>query len=132
VRRLLTVATIYEGGTQSEAARVGGVCVHTVGDWVLRFNAAGPDGFVDGIPTGGIALLDDAQRRALAAIVGAGATRLLAMAESAARECGCHAAWLDTINPDALRLYQRCGYATFGTVDNFANGHAFSLMSKSL
>lgn len=72
VRRLLTMATIYEGGTRSEAARVGGVGLQTVRDWVLRFNAAGPDGLVDGIPPGGIALLNDAQRRALAAIVESG------------------------------------------------------------
>ena len=72
VRRLLTMATIYEGGRRSEAARVGGVGLQTVRDWVLRFNAAGPDGLVDGVPPGGIALLDDAQRRALAAIVESG------------------------------------------------------------
>lgn len=72
VRRLLTMATIYEGGTRSEAARVGGVGLQTVRDWVLRFNAAGPDGLVDGVPPGGIPLLNDAQRRALAAIVESG------------------------------------------------------------
>lgn len=72
VRRLLTLAVIYEGGTRSDAARVGGVGLQTVRDWVLRFNAAGPDGLIDGIPPGGVPLLDDAQRRALAAIVESG------------------------------------------------------------
>lgn len=72
VRRLLTLAVIYEGGTRGDAARVGGVGLQTIRDWVLRFNAVGPDGLVDGIPPGGVPLLDDAQRRALAAIVESG------------------------------------------------------------
>lgn len=69
VRRLLTLAVIYEGGTRSEAARVGGVGLQTIRDWVLRFNADGPDGLIDSVPPGGVPLLDDAQRRALADIV---------------------------------------------------------------
>ena len=72
VRRLLALASIYEGGTRSEAARLGGVGLQTVRDWVLRFNAAGPDGLIDVVPPGGVALLDDAQRRALARIVESG------------------------------------------------------------
>lgn len=72
VRRLLALAVIYEGGTRSDAARVGGVGLQTVRDWVLRFNAAGPDGLIDGVPPGGVPRLDDAQRRALAEIVESG------------------------------------------------------------
>jgi transposase len=72
VRRLLALATIYEGGTRSDAAQLGGVGLQTVRDWVLRFNAAGPDGLVDTPPPGGVPLLDDAQRRALAQIVESG------------------------------------------------------------
>jgi transposase len=72
VRRLLTLATIYEGGTRGTAARIGGVGLQTVRDWVLRFNAAGPGGLVDAVPPGAVALLDDGQRRALAEIVGSG------------------------------------------------------------
>jgi transposase len=72
VRRLLVLAAIYEGGTRSEAARLGGVGLQTVRDWVLRFNAAGPDGLIDTPPPGGVPLLDDAQRRALAQIVESG------------------------------------------------------------
>jgi transposase len=72
VRRLLTLAVIYEGGTRSDAARVGGVGLQTVRDWVLRFNAAGPDGLIDGVPPGGVPLLDDVRRRALADIVESG------------------------------------------------------------
>lgn len=69
VRRLLALAAIYEGGTRSDAARLGGVGLQTVRDWVLRFNATGPDGLVDTPPPGGVPLLDEAQRRALAQIV---------------------------------------------------------------
>ncbi len=72
VRRLLALATIYEGGTRSGAAQVGGVGLQTVRDWVLRFNAAGPEGLIDTLPPGGVALLDDAQRQALAQVVESG------------------------------------------------------------
>ncbi len=44
VRRLLAVAVILDGGSRSEAARMGGVTLQIVRDWVLRFNAGGPDG----------------------------------------------------------------------------------------
>jgi len=48
------------------------VGLQTVRDWVLRFNAKGPDGLVDGKSTGRPCLLDDEQRRALVAVVEAG------------------------------------------------------------
>jgi len=47
-RRLLALAAIYDGATRSEAAKIGGVGLQIVRDWVLRFNARGPDGLVDG------------------------------------------------------------------------------------
>src|SRR5580693_1823309 len=47
VRRLLALAVIYEGGSRSEAAEVGGVTLQVVRDWVLRFNAHGPEGLID-------------------------------------------------------------------------------------
>jgi transposase len=72
VRRLLALAAIYEGGTRSDAGQLGGVGLQTVRDWVLRFNAAGPDGLIDAVAPGGSPLLDDAQRRALAQIVESG------------------------------------------------------------
>ena len=46
-RRLLALAVIYDGGARSEAARVGGVGLQIVRDWVLRFNAEGPEGLID-------------------------------------------------------------------------------------
>ncbi len=46
-RRLLALAAIYEGGTRSEAAKIGGVTLQIVRDWVLKLNAHGPDGPID-------------------------------------------------------------------------------------
>lgn len=71
-RRLLALVTIYDGGTRTDAARLGGVGLQTLRDWVLRFNAKGPDGLIDGKSTGRPCLLDAAQRRALVARVEAG------------------------------------------------------------
>jgi transposase len=42
-RRLLALALIYGGGSRSVAARLGNVTLQIVRDWVLRFNANGPD-----------------------------------------------------------------------------------------
>ncbi len=47
-RRLLAVAEIFDGGSRSDAARIGGVGLQTIRDWVLRFNAKGPEGLKDG------------------------------------------------------------------------------------
>jgi len=41
-RRLLALAEIYDGGSRSDAARIGGVTLQIVRDWVLRFNKHGP------------------------------------------------------------------------------------------
>jgi transposase len=71
-RRLLALAVIYDGGTRTAAARLGGVGLQTVRDWVLVFNVEGPDGLIDGKAPGRPPLLDAAQRRELAAIVDAG------------------------------------------------------------
>ncbi len=38
-RRLLAVAAIYDGATRTEAAKIGGVGLQIIRDWVLRFNA---------------------------------------------------------------------------------------------
>jgi hypothetical protein len=48
-RRLLALAESYDGGSRSAAARTGGVGLQIVRDWVLRFNARGSDGLLDGI-----------------------------------------------------------------------------------
>jgi hypothetical protein len=46
-RRLLALAVIYDGATRTEAAKVGGVGLQIIRDWVLRFNARGPDGLLN-------------------------------------------------------------------------------------
>jgi Winged helix-turn helix len=47
-RRLLALAAIYDGATRTEAAKIGGVGLQIIRDWVLRFNARGPDALVNG------------------------------------------------------------------------------------
>ncbi|AAB91817.1 putative transposase number 1 of insertion sequence NGRIS-2a (plasmid) [Sinorhizobium fredii NGR234] len=71
-RRLLALAAIYDGGPRSDAARIGSVTLQIVRDWVLRFNARGPDGLVNGKAPGGRAKLNAAQRQALAKVVESG------------------------------------------------------------
>src|ERR1700736_1492903 len=62
-RGLLALAAIYDGGSRTEAARIGGVGLQTVRDWVLAFNAEGPPGLVNGAGQ-----LAASQRRAPAGI----------------------------------------------------------------
>jgi transposase len=71
-RRLLALAAIYDGGTRSEAARLGHVTLQIVRDWVVRFNAEGPAGLIDRKAAGRTPLLSDAHRRALAAQIDSG------------------------------------------------------------
>ncbi len=68
-RRLLSLAEIYDGCSRGRAGRVGGVGLQTIRDWVLRFNADGPDGLLDLKPPGAASRLNDDQRQALAATV---------------------------------------------------------------
>ncbi len=72
VRRLMALATIYDGGSRTDAARIGGVGLQTVRDWVLRFNARGAAGLIGGTAPGNRPKLDAAQRKALADIVASG------------------------------------------------------------
>ena len=71
-RRLLSLATIYAGGTRTQAAAVGGVGLQIVRDWVVCFNAAGPAGLLDRKAPGQPARLKDRHRRALAELIEAG------------------------------------------------------------
>ena len=71
-RRLLALAEIYDGGSRSVAARIGGVGLQIVRDWVIRFNAEGPDGLKSRKAPGQPSILNDEQRRALGEIVDAG------------------------------------------------------------
>lgn len=72
-RRLLALAAIYEGGSLSLEAAIGGVGLQTVHDWALRFNAAGPDGLIDDKAAGKPPKLDETQRQALARMIEEGA-----------------------------------------------------------
>ena len=46
-RRLLALAAVYDGASRTEAARIGGVTLQIVRDWVVKFNAHGSDGLID-------------------------------------------------------------------------------------
>ena len=69
VRRLLALAVIYDGGARHTAAQIGGVGLQTVRDWVLRFNAGGPDGLLDGNAPSPRPVLGPEHKRALAAVI---------------------------------------------------------------
>ncbi|WP_432761560.1 helix-turn-helix domain-containing protein [Rhizobium calliandrae] len=47
-RRLLALASIYDGNSRSDAARLGNVTLQIVRDWVMRFNERGPQGLING------------------------------------------------------------------------------------
>ncbi len=68
-RRLLALAEIYDGGRRTDAARIGGVGLQVIRDWVLRFNAAGPRGLIDGKAWGQPPKLNHDQRQVLARLV---------------------------------------------------------------
>ena len=71
-RRLLALAAIYEGATRTEASKIGGVTLQIIRDWVLKFNAHGPEGLIDHKAPGPTPRLNDEQRAALTAIVESG------------------------------------------------------------
>ena len=71
-RRLLALAEIYDAGSRGQAARIGGVGLQTIRDWVLRFNARGPEGLIDGKAPGRSPKLNGTQRQELARIIESG------------------------------------------------------------
>jgi transposase len=72
VRRLLAIAAVLDGASREDAAKIGGMDRQTLRDWVIRFNAQGPDGLIN-IPSPGVPpVLDDAHRAFLARIVAEG------------------------------------------------------------
>ena len=71
-RRLLAIAAVLDGASREEAAKIGGMDRQTLRDWVIRFNAQGPDGLIN-IPSPGVPpKLDDTHRAFLARIVAEG------------------------------------------------------------
>jgi transposase len=71
-RRLLALAAIYDGATRSDAAKIGGVTLQIIRDWVVKFNTAGPDGLIDRKAPGRPSRLTAAHRAALVAIIESG------------------------------------------------------------
>jgi transposase len=71
-RRLLALAAIYEGARRTEAARIGGVTLQIVRDWVMKFNAHGPEGLIDGKPPGRSSKLTHTHRATLAGLLDSG------------------------------------------------------------
>ena|SRR5438105_2628078 len=74
-RRLLALAAVYAGATRAEAAQIGGVTRQIVRDWVIKFNAQGPDGLIDRKAPGQPPRLNDRLRAALAAALESGRSR---------------------------------------------------------
>lgn len=72
VRRLLALASIYDGGSRQAASEIGSATVQIVRDWVLRLNARGPEGLINGKAPGGQSKLNDTQRQVLSKIVESG------------------------------------------------------------
>ena len=73
-RRLLALASIYEGASRTQAAAIGGVTLQIVRDWVLKFNAHGPEGLIDRKAPGPEPKLKSEHRVALGALIEAGPT----------------------------------------------------------
>jgi hypothetical protein len=44
----------------------------------------------------------------------------------------CHSAWIDTLNPKALELYQRLGYEVFGELKDYPVGGSRFFLQKKL
>src|SRR3979490_336089 len=68
-RRLLALAAVYDGARRSEAAAIGGVTLQIVRDWVIKFNAHGPDGLIDRKARGQSSRLNDKHRAAIAKVI---------------------------------------------------------------
>jgi transposase len=71
-RRLLALAAIYDGASRTKAATIGGVTLQIVRDWVLRFNARGTDGLINGKAPGKPSRLNDTHRTALVQAIAEG------------------------------------------------------------
>lgn len=73
-RRLLALATIYDGASQTEAAVMGSMKLQIVRDWFVKLKAGGPKAVVDNRGPGLQSILTDAHRIALARAVEDGPT----------------------------------------------------------
>jgi transposase len=71
-RRLLALAAIYDGASRTEAAKIAVVTLQIIRDWVVKFNASGPDGLIDRKAPGRAPRLSEEHRKALAAMIESG------------------------------------------------------------
>ena len=74
-RRLLSIASVLDGMSRAEAAKIGGMDRQTLRDWVHRFNAHGPAGLKDNRRRGNPRRLSAAQQAELTEIVETGPDR---------------------------------------------------------
>jgi transposase len=65
-RRLLAIAAVLDGASRGEAAKIGGMDRQTLRDWLIRFNAQGPDSLIN-IPSPGVPPKLDAEHNAFLA-----------------------------------------------------------------
>ena len=69
VRRLLALAAIADGASRAEAAAIGLMDRQTLRDWVIRFDAEGPDGLVNKTSPGRPAKLKPEQKEELRQLI---------------------------------------------------------------
>jgi hypothetical protein len=69
-RRLLALASIYDGGSRRDAARNGNVGLQIIR--MMRFDAEGPDGLIDRKATGPESRLNDGYSTALTVAIESG------------------------------------------------------------
>ena len=65
----MALAAIYDGAPRTEAAKIGGVGLQIIRDWVLRFNARGAAGLLNGKSPGQPSKLKDVQRQAIVRMI---------------------------------------------------------------
>jgi transposase len=68
-RRLLAIAAVLDGASREEAATIGGMDRQTLRDWVIRFNAQGPEGLVNKLSPGAPGKLTGEHKAFLARLV---------------------------------------------------------------
>jgi len=68
-RRLLAIAAVLDGSSREQAAKIGGMDRQTLRDWVIRFNAQGPDGLVNKSSPGAPGKLTDEHKAFLTRLV---------------------------------------------------------------
>jgi transposase len=71
-RRLLALASVYDGMSRDDAARIGGMDRQTLRDWAHRFNRYGADGLINGRSPGRRPKLTAEQKEVLRQVVEAG------------------------------------------------------------